>query len=57
MLDLKPGIVREEMLDDQSLRAFGYLSRRCGRATQRLKIFLTNLFTNERNANPPELVT
>jgi len=50
-LDLAPETVREEMLADLSLGAFGYWSRRCGRAARRVKIFLSNIFTNERNTN------
>ena len=56
-LDLPPETVREEMLGDLSLGVFGYWSRRCGRAARRFKIFLSNIFTNERNANAAELVT
>jgi hypothetical protein len=51
LLDLAPETVREEMLADLSLGAFGYWSRRCGRAARRVKIFLSNIFTNERNTN------
>jgi len=57
LLKLAPETVREEVLGDLSLGAFGYWSRRCGRAWRRFKIFLTNLFRDERNANPAELVT
>ena len=57
VLNLAPETVREEVLGDLSLGAFGYWSRRCGRAARRFKIFLTNLFRDERNANPAELVT
>jgi hypothetical protein len=57
LLKLAPETVREEVLGDLSLGAFGYWSRRCGRAARRFKIFLTNLFRDERNANPAELVT
>src|SRR5690349_18965246 len=46
-LNLAPETVREEMLGDLSLGAFGYWSRRCGRAARRFKIFLSNIFTNE----------
>jgi hypothetical protein len=55
-LDLAPETVREEMLADLSLGAFGYWSRRCGRAARRFKIFLSNIFTNERTANAAEPV-
>ena len=53
-LDLAPETVREEMLADLSLGAVGYWSRRCGRATRRFKISLSNIFTNERNASTAE---
>ena len=51
LLDLAPETVREETLADLSLGALGYWSRRCGRAARRVKIFLSNIFTNERNTN------
>jgi hypothetical protein len=57
LLDLAPEAVREQVLGDLSLGAFGYWSRRCGRAARRFKIFVSNIFTNERNANAAELVT
>src|SRR6266446_773544 len=57
LLNLAPETVREEMLGDLSLGAFGYWSRRCGRAARRFKIFLSNIFANERNTNAAELVT
>ena len=56
-LNLAPETVREEVLGDLSLGAFGYWSRRCGRAVRRFKIFLSNIFTNERTANAAEPVT
>jgi len=56
-LDLAPGTVREEVLGDLSLGAFGYWSRRCGRAARKFQIFFNNTFTNERAANPAESVT
>ena len=56
-LNLAPETVREEVLGDLSLGAFGYWSRRCGRAVRRFKIFLSNIFTNERTANATEPVT
>lgn len=56
-LNLAPEAVREEMLGDLSLGAFGYWSRRCGRATRRFNTFLSNIFTNERSAHPAEPVT
>lgn len=56
-LNLAPETIREEMLGDLSLGAFGYWSRRCGRAAWKFKIFLSNIFTNERTANAAEPVT
>jgi hypothetical protein len=56
-LNLPPETVREEMLGDLSLGAFGYWSRRCGRAARRFKYFLSNIFINERNADAAEPVT
>ena len=56
LLNLAPETVREDVLGDLSLGAFGYWSRRCGRATRRLKISLSNIFTNERTANATEPV-
>jgi hypothetical protein len=57
LLDLIPETVREEVLGDMSLGAFGYWSRRCGRIARRFKVFLSNIFTNERTANAAEPVT
>ena len=57
VLNLAPETVREEVLGDLSLGAFGYWSRRCGRAARRFKIFLSNIFTNERNATAAEPAT
>src|SRR5262249_940557 len=57
LLNLAPETVREETLADLSLGAFGYWSRRCGRAARRFKTFLGNIFTNERTANATEPVT
>ena len=56
-LNLAPETVREEVLGDLSLGAFGYWSRRCGRAARRFKVLLSNIFTNERTANATEPVT
>ena len=56
-LNLAPETVREDVLGDMSLGAFGYWSRRCGRAAGKFKIFLSNIFTNERNANAAEPAT
>jgi hypothetical protein len=50
LLNLAPETVREDVLDDLSLGAFAYYTRRCGRATRRFKIFLSNILTNEHNA-------
>ena len=38
------------------LGAFGYWTRRCGRAARKSQIFLSNIFTNERTANAAEPV-
>jgi hypothetical protein len=57
LLNLAPETIREEMLGDLSLGAFGYWSRRCERAARRFKIFLSNIFTNERTASVAEPVT
>ena len=56
-LDLIPETVREEVLADMSLGAFGYWSRRCGRAARRFKIFFSNIFTNERTTTAVEPVS
>ena len=56
-LNLAPETVREEMLGDLSLGAFGYWTRRCGRAARKFQISLGNIFTNERTANAAEPVT
>ena len=56
-LNLAPETVREEVLGDLSLGAFGYWSRRCGRIARRFKVFLSDFFTNERTANASEQVT
>ena len=57
VLNLAPETVREEVLGDLSLGAFGYWSRRCGRAARKFQIFLSSAFTNERNSNATEPVT
>ena len=54
VLNLAPETVREEVLADLSLGAFGYWSRRCGRAARKFQIFLSSVFTNERNSNAAE---
>ncbi len=56
-LNLAPETVREEVLGDLSLGAFGYWSRRCGRAARKFQIFLSSTFTDERNSNAAEPVT
>jgi hypothetical protein len=56
VLNLAPETVREEVLGDLSLGAFGYWSRRCGRIAGRFKISLSNIFTNERTASAAEPV-
>jgi len=48
LLKLSPEIVHEELLGDQSLGAFSYWTRRCGRATRRFQIFLGDAFTRNR---------
>ena len=54
LLKLSPEIVREELLGDQSLGAFSYWTRRCGRAARKFQVFLSHVFTNECNSNAPE---
>ncbi len=56
VLNLAPETIREEVLGDLSLGAFGYWSRRCGRAARRFKIFLSSIFTTERSTNAAEPV-
>jgi hypothetical protein len=56
-LNLTPETVREDVLGDLSLGAFGYWTRRCGRAARKFQMFLSNTFTNERTANAAESVT
>ena len=56
-LNLAPETVREDVLGDLSLGAFGYWTRRCGRAARKFQISLSNIFTNERTANAAEPVT
>ena len=57
VLNLAPENLREEVLADMSVGAFGYWSRRCGRAARKLQISLSNIFTTERTANAAEPVT
>lgn len=57
LLNLAPETVRDEVLGDLSLGVFRYWTRRCGRAARRFKVFLSNMFTNERTANVAEPVT
>ena len=56
-LNLGAETVREEVLCDRSLGAFGYWSRRWGRAARKFQIFLSSAFTNERNSNAAEPVS
>jgi hypothetical protein len=56
-LNLAPETVRDDVLGDLSLGAFGYWTRRCRRAARKFQIFLSNIFTNERTANAAEPVT
>jgi hypothetical protein len=56
-LNLAPETIREDVLGDLSLGAFGYWSRRCGRAGRKFQIFLSSAFTNERNSNAAEPAT
>ena len=51
LLNLAPETVREDVLDDLSLGAFAYYTRRCGRATRRFQTLVSNIFRNQRNAN------
>jgi len=48
LLDLAPENAREELLGDQSLGAFSYLTRRCGRATRKFQVFLGDAFKRNR---------
>jgi hypothetical protein len=57
LLNLAPETIREEMLGDLSLGAFGYWTRRCGRAARKLQVSLSNIFTNEGTANAAEPVS
>jgi hypothetical protein len=57
VLNLAPETVREEVLGDLSLGAFGYWSRRCGPAARKFIFFICSAFTNERNSNATEPVT
>ena len=57
LLDLIPETVREEVLADISVSALHYWSRRCGRAARKFQIFLSSVFTNERNSNAAEPAT
>ena len=56
VLDLTPETVRDEVLADMSLGVFGYWTRRSSRAARRVKIFLSNIFANERTTNAAEPV-
>ena len=57
LLNLAPETVRADVLGDLSLGAFGYWTRRCGRAVRKFQIFLSNIFTNERTATAAESAT
>ena len=50
VLNLAPENLREEVLGDLSIDAFGYWSRRCGRAARRFQTFLGRVFTSGRNS-------
>ena len=54
LLNIAPEAVREELLGDQSLSLFGYCVRRCGRAARKFQIFLSSVFTSQRNSNAVE---
>ena len=54
MLRLAPETVREEFLSDQSLGAFSYWTRRCGRAARKFQSFLSHAFINEPNTGAVE---
>jgi hypothetical protein len=56
-LNLAPETVREDMLGDLSLGAFGYWTRRCRRAARKFQMFLNNTFTNARTASAAESIT
>jgi len=51
LLKLSPEIVCEELLGDQSLGAFSYWIRRCGRAARKFQVLFSHAFTNGRNAD------
>jgi hypothetical protein len=50
LLNLAPESLRQELLTDASLGLFSYLARRGGRAARKFQIFLSHVFTNERNS-------
>src|SRR5260370_20135175 len=54
VLNLAPETVREEVLGDLSIGAFGYCSRRCGLAARKFQRFLRSAFTNQRDFNAAE---
>src|SRR6266704_2474918 len=56
LLNLAPETVREDVLGDLSLGAFGYWTRRCGRVARRFQTFLSSPFTRERSENAAEPV-
>lgn len=47
VLNLPPESVRQELMSDMSLGAFGYWTRQCGRAARRLPLFLSQLILSE----------
>ena len=57
LLNLAPETVREQVLEDLSLGAVGYWTRRCERAARKFQTFLSNIFTNQRATNAAEPVT
>jgi hypothetical protein len=48
LLNLIPETVREEVLGDLSLGAFGYWTRRYGRTARKFQIFLSDTFKRSR---------
>jgi hypothetical protein len=57
VLNLAPETVREDVLGDLSVGAFGYWTRRCGRVARKFQMFLRTIFTDGRTANATEPVT
>jgi hypothetical protein len=50
LLDLAPDFVRLELLADASVGLFTYWVRRCARAARSFQIFLSRVFTTNRNS-------